>query len=448
MKLRKATALVVLAAVMTGSLAACKGSDNSKDSAVKPEESKEEQKTDQADTDGEQKEEQSGEQVTLTVWGDPDNQAVLEAPFKEINEAFEEAYPNIKLDYQWSGSFDNINIAVQSDSLPDLFWVQGNKSTKMEELAKNGYILNLDQYKLDASRYPQSAVDYATVDGSIYCSYPGFSDYVTVYYNKQIFEENQVEVPETLSEFEAAVKTFADKGITPIAGGGNGEFDRYWLIQAMAPAMCQKTMEAIKNHEEPDYAPMEQLFDKFREFSEKQYLGKDFQATDMNGAQLAFTNGKAAMCVDGTWSNAIYRDLSFEAGAFAMPDANGVRYGQSGESNFTTYAISSKCKYPEQAVEYLRFLNTAKTEQIMENHVGGVPISEGVEPKDDMIRQFADVDEIGLNIYHVLTSVADEQGKPQDALLGEICPKLMTSDMDGKQGVEKIQEEISKSSLK
>lgn len=74
--------------------------------------------------------------VTLTVWGDPDNQAVIEPVFEKINAAFEEAHPNIKIDYQWSGSFDNINVATQSDSLPDLFWVQGNKSTKWRSLQK------------------------------------------------------------------------------------------------------------------------------------------------------------------------------------------------------------------------------------------------------------------------------------------------------------------------
>lgn len=438
MKLRKAAALTMAAAMLAGSLAGCGGTDNSNDAGSAAGSGTETAKASDAGN--------SDEQVTLTVWGDTDNQAVLETPFQEINAAFEKAHPDIKIDYQWSGTFDNINIAIQSDSLPDLFWVQGNKSTKMAELAANGYILNLDEYQLDASRYPQSSIDYATVDGSVYCNYPGFFDYVAVYYNQQIFEENGVKVPETFSEFEAAVKTFADKGITPISGAGNGEFDRYWILQAMAPVMCQDTMQAIRDGGEVDYAPMEKLFDKFREYSEKGYLGKDFQATDMNSAELAFTNGKAAMCIDGTWANSIYRDLSFEVGAFAIPDENGVRYGQSGESNFTTYAVSSKTKYPEQAVEYLKFLSSPEAEQIMENYVGGVPVADGIEPKDEMVKQFADVDEVGFNIYHVLTAVSDEQGKPQDALIGELAPKLMTSDMDGAQAVERIKEEIAKTS--
>ena len=186
----------------------------------------------------------SAEEVTLTVWGDPDNQAVLEDPFDAINEAFEEAHPDIKIDYQWSGSFDNLNVATQSDSLPDLFWVQGNKSTNMADLARNGYILNLDEYELDSSRYTQSSIDYATVDGSVYCSYPAFIDYATVYYHKDLFEEYGVEVPTTWSEFDAAVKTFAENGITPLALGGNGEWDRFWLVQMAAPVFCNDTLEA------------------------------------------------------------------------------------------------------------------------------------------------------------------------------------------------------------
>lgn len=390
----------------------------------------------------------SAEEVTLTVWGDPDNQAVLEDPFDAINEAFEEAHPDIKIDYRWSGSFDNLNVATQSDSLPDLFWVQGNKSTNMADLARNGYILNLDEYELDSSRYTQSSIDYATVDGSVYCSYPAFIDYATVYYNKDLFEEYGVEVPTTWSEFDAAVKTFAENGITPLALGGNGEWDRFWLVQMAAPVFCNDTLEALKNHEEADWTGMEELFDMFRTYSESGYMGKDFQATDAVGAQLAFTNGNTAMSIDGTWSNAIYQDLDFEVGAFAMPDENGVRYAQSGESNFMTYAVSSKCENPDAAVEYLRFLNSVEAEQIMEDYVGSIPITDDITPRDEMVEQFADFDEVGYNIYHVLTALADENSKPEEILLGEVVPKLMTGEITGAEGVALIQEELAKSTNK
>ena len=130
----------------------------------------------------------AGETVTLTVWGDPDNQAVLEDCFAEINKAFEAKYPDIKLDYQWSGSFDGVNVAMQSDSLPDLFWVQGNKSSKMAEMALAGYLLPFDQFNPDKSRFPQQAIEYSLVEGVTYCTYPCFLDYALVYYNADMFE--------------------------------------------------------------------------------------------------------------------------------------------------------------------------------------------------------------------------------------------------------------------
>lgn len=384
------------------------------------------------------------EEVTLTIWGDTANQAVIEPVFDEINEAFEEAHPNIKIDYQWSGTFDNINVAIQSDSLPDLFWVQGNKSTKMAELARNGYIRNLDEYNLDASRYPESCIEYATVDGSIYCSYPAFIDYSLFYYNKNMFEENGWEVPTTWSELETLCQTILDAGIQPIAMGGAGDWDRYWLMQNAAPAFCHETLQALKNGEtDIDYSGMEKLFDMYRNFSEK-YMGKDFQATDGVGAQLTFTNGNAAMSIDGTWANSLYRDLDFEVGAFATPDENGATYAQSGESNYLTYAIATKCEHPDEAAEYLRFLNTPETEQILENIAGSIPVVDDIEPKDEMVAQFADFDVVGSNIYHVLSGIATDTVSPQDVLFAKIIPQLMTGDITGAEGVEMLKAEIDK----
>lgn len=388
------------------------------------------------------------ETVTLTIWGDLDNQVTLEDAFDAINEAFEEAHPNIKVDYQWAGTFDSINVATQSDSLPDLFWVQGNKSDKMAELARNGYILNLDEYNLDSSRYNESSIEYATVDGSVYCSYPAFTDYALIYYNKDIFEEYGKEVPETLSEFTELVKSFLDTEYIPLSMGGNGEWDRYWLIQVLAPAVCGDTLNQIKNHEEVDWTNMEKLFEIYAEYAQNGYMGKDFAATDGVGAELAFTNGNAAMLVGGTWSNSSYRDLGFEVGAFPIMDEEGVTYAQSGESQNTTYAVSSKCEHPDEAVEYLRFLNSQEAEQIMEDYYGGIPAVDDVTPKDELIEQFADFDEVGPNIYHVLSNVSDDNAKPQDVMMGDVVPKLMTGEITPAEGVEMIKAEWEKSTNK
>lgn len=298
---------------------------------------------------------------------------------------------------------------------------------------------------MDASRYPQSCIDYATVDGSVYCSYPAFLDYAVFYYNKDMFAENGWEVPKTWSDVETLVKTIADAGIQPIALGGSGEWDRYWLLQAAAPAFCNDTLKELKEgKKDVDWSGMEKLFDMYRDFSQEGYMGSDFQATDGVGAQLTFTNGKAAISIDGTWSNAIYRDLDFEVGAFACPDNNGTTYAQSGESNFLTYAVSSKCEHPEEAVEYLKFLNTKDSEQILEDNVGSIPVTGDITPKDEMVEAFASFDEVGQNIYHVLSGLATDDVSPQDVFFGSVTPKLMTGEITGAEGVKMIQDELAR----
>lgn len=383
-------------------------------------------------------------EVTLSIWGDTDNQALLESSFTKINKAFEDKYPNIKLDYQYSGTFDTINIAVQSNSLPDLFWVQGNKSTKMAELARNGYLLPLDEYNLDSSRFPNESIEYATVDGSIYSSFPSFFDYAVMYYNEDIFNAYGLKKPNNWEEFESVLEVLVQNGETPIAFGGKGDFDRYWLMQTMAPAVFNDTLVALKENNTPDYAAMEKAFDLYRAFAEKGYLGKDFASIDGVGAQLAFTNGKAAMLVDGTWNNQLYKEVGFEVGRFAMPSSDGTRYAQSGPSNYNTYAVAKATKNPEEAVKYIEFLNSKEAQQIIEDELATIPLVKDLDVKDESIAELADYDVVGANIYHVLAGVADENGKPQDLLLGEVLPKLMMSQITGAEGVQIIKDEIAK----
>ena len=55
---------------------------------------------------------------------------------------------------------------------------------------------------------------------------------------------------------------------------------------------------------------------------------------------------------------------------------------------------------------------------------------------------------LSLYKWNGLSGVADEVGKPQDIFLGEVLPKLMLSEMTGEEAVQRIQEEIAKSSAK
>lgn len=385
------------------------------------------------------------EPVTLTIWGDSANEALLKSSFTAINDAFTKKYPNIKLNYQYSGSSETLQIAMQSNSLPDLFWVYGNKTNVMAQMVGNGQLLNLSKYNIDTSRFPKESVDYATVNGGIYCSFPSFFDYAIMYYNKDIFSKYNLSIPKTWSDFENIVSTLNKNGVTPIAFGGKGEFDRYWLMQYIAPALCNDTMDALANKKsDADYAKMAKAFDVYRDFAQKGYLGKNYMGIDGTGAQLAFTTGKAAMTVDGTWNSQVYSKTTFKTGSFAAPGEDGKRYAQVGPSNYNTYAVSSKTKHPDEAAKYVEFLNSKEAEQILEDNLGSVPLVKDLTLKNDSVKELAAYDVVGYNIYNMFASLGDDNSKPQDVLLGKVLPNLMEFNTTGEQGVNEIKAEMAK----
>jgi len=389
--------------------------------------------------------EATDEVVTLKVWGDPDNQVIQEECFNELNALFEEKNPNIKIDYQWSGSFDGINIALQSDTLPDLFWVQGNKTSAMAEMAASGFLLPLDQFNPDPTGFPQGAVNYAQVDGVTYCSYPGFIDYALIYYNADLFKANGIAEPTTYSDFVNAMATLSAAGITPFSLGGDFEWSRYWPTQILCATLADQDLYRIIGGETTgDFSEIVYAFDQFSDFCQKGYFGTPAGAMDESSAQLAFSNGKVAMIAEGTWNNALFSGLDFEVGHFALPDENGDRVAQNGYSNFTTYSISSKCEHPEEAWKYVEFMYSMEALQIAENHWKSIPAVEGIEVTDPLTAAVSNFQRVGNNIYHVLSNVPTTSGKPQDVFMSSVLPGLMDGSMTGAEGMQRIIDEMNK----
>jgi ABC-type glycerol-3-phosphate transport system substrate-binding protein len=385
-----------------------------------------------------------GNVVTLTVWGDLPNQAVLADCIDALNTAFARKYPNIVLDYGYA-TVEDIDAAFRSGSLPDLFYVQGNKSSSMAEMARAGLLLPLDQFNPDASLYPPASIEYAQVDGVTYCGYPAFIDYALVYYNADIFAAHGLGKPATYGEFAATAETLYAAGISPFALGGSYEWSRCWPVQALCASLANDDLELIKNGDiNGEYPELVYVFDQFREFCDKGYFGANPGEADENSAQLAFSNGRAAMYFDGTWNNNLFAYLPFTVGRFALPDHDGIRAAQAGYTNFTTYAISAKTKYPEEAFKYAEFVAGLEAAQIFEDHLNSIPVIEGVRISDPVLEDFSDFQLVANNAYHVLSNVPAETGKPQAVYFLSVIPDLIDNKITGDEAMRKIVDEMNK----
>ncbi len=386
----------------------------------------------------------AGPQVTLQVWGDLGNQVALEASFRRINENFMRLHPNIRLNYKYVQTPESLDFGVLSNELPDVFYVQGNKTTKMRELALNEYLLPLDDYGLDLRRFPEGAVQYGTVDGTLYSSLPAFMDTQLVYYNKDVFRKYDLAPPRTWDDFVSLLDVLVSRGVTPISMPGTEYKERSWLSYAFLALFAPAQSEALMNDKpgvrltDPEIV---QGLQAFRDFAEKGYFGRDYVTQDRVGWQLSFTNGDAAMIVDGSWNNLLYENSGVNVGKFYVPNPEGKRIAPISYNNWTTYAVSRNSKYPDQAVEYLKYLNSREAQQLLGDDTGMIPILDDIEPQpsiQDLMSYDDGVDNFTTIMAHLSKRDMDAPALYRQTVLAE----LLTSKLDGREAAELLEQAI------
>ncbi len=161
--------------------------------------------------------------VTLTFSiqvADPENNAPqLWAAVK----AFEDENPNITIDLTGEPVADHlqkIQIAGQSDTLPDIFWVYDANARELNEAGK---LLDIRPILEDADMlqyYPQTTVDGFS-EGDVMYGQPSSGLITGIWYNKAILDANGLDVPVTFDDLLAAAEVLSAKGITTISNGAN-----------------------------------------------------------------------------------------------------------------------------------------------------------------------------------------------------------------------------------
>lgn len=117
-------------------------------------------------------------------------------------------------------------VAMGASQGPDVFFGWGGGV--LESYVNAGKVYDLTA-ALDAdpswkNRYPQSVLNGVTFDGKVYGVPINGVQPVFFYYNKQIFQKYNLEVPTTWDELLQVVKTLGSNGVAPIALGGGSKW--------------------------------------------------------------------------------------------------------------------------------------------------------------------------------------------------------------------------------
>lgn len=358
MKLRKVAALV-MAAIMSMSLMAC-GSDTAETKASEAGNEGTQTEASAADAAGD------GEQVVINFFhrwpNDPKN-----SMFQSLIEQYMEENPNvtINMDCILNDQYkEKIRMVVGTDEVPDVFssW----SGTFAQEMIATGNVAVLnDMYESDtewSGAIAQASVDGFTFDGEIYAA-PWSQDGKVFFYNKTIFEENNLKVPTTWTEFINVLDALQAAGYeTPIVEG----LADNWAILHYLGTMNQRMIDpdvlaadyeaSTGEFTDPAYVT---VLEKWQQLTS--YMGETCVAIDHETARNTyFATGEAPiMYLQFAEITLLEQSLpdGFEYGFFNFPafeegkgDPNALTGAPEG------FMISTKTKYPEECRKFLKWL--------------------------------------------------------------------------------------------
>ncbi|WP_046174883.1 ABC transporter substrate-binding protein [Domibacillus indicus] len=233
------------------------------------------------------------------------NPAEQEPAFYQLIEKFQAENPDIKINLigkEQQEHVKSIKMMSQSDKLPDVFWMLPASAAELQDA---GMLMELNEF-IDGNpdikdALNENMLNTYVADGKQY-GLP-YQPLVTgLFYNKALFDQYGVKVPQTYEELTAVTKVFEQNGITTIAKGAKDEYSVWAFLTMLSRYGYFDKIDAILAGEESynnqDFVNYYAKIDELRKlgaFPDNVSTQSYFQAVEQ------FLNGQAAMLDSGMW---------------------------------------------------------------------------------------------------------------------------------------------------
>lgn len=321
-----------------------------------------------------------GTKLTLSFFEEPKEGSVT----RKVLDAFEEKY-EVEVEeklYNWNEWQTRIFQMVSSGTAPDNVWM--GDTNFLAFMARN-VIQPIDQWvDFTDPVWNQGNADFFTWEGQHYAMTPSTDIGVYfIYYNKELFEDLNVEDPRTMYEEgrwdfaalrEAAKRFVADtdgdniqdrfgfacwnSDIFSLANGGKG-------LEITEDGRLQATITGKK--EQAGYQMYQDMF----------YVDKSISA-DMTDPNTAMANGKLAMLAERPWNAMgnfdMYNMCDFEIGVVPFPSGPDTEGKRVVPATLTGMGIAVGAQNPKAAAAFYHFkemwINENYRDQAYVNEVG------------------------------------------------------------------------------
>jgi len=297
--------------------------------------------------------------LTALVWA-PD----WPEQMHQIAAAFHREHPNISVDVQFmigNSVEENLKPKIATHNLPDIISVNPNAYTA--DLADQGILAELGGTQAWNKMLDPLKSDWTSRQGRRFGIAGGVAAPL-VYYNRALFRQAGITtLPSNFEQFLALCETLKKAGLTPMVWTGafpnllaNGPFS-VGFANAVATRYPHDWKQRIASGElNLDNAEAIAIFAKMKRIAERGYLQPGYMRTGYADGIRWFTEGRAAMTIQGTWSaGQLMHGKNFDTGIF-MPPWNDPRQDTvpvvGSETGFAVCETGNK----EAALTFLDFL--------------------------------------------------------------------------------------------
>ncbi|MCA0970494.1 extracellular solute-binding protein [Halobacillus litoralis] len=326
-----------------------------------------------------------------------------EAVYEDAVARFEEKHPdvNVKMLRIPNDSYkQKLSVAMSGGNPPDVFHSWGGGWLK--QFVDQDKVLDITD-DIDPSHFNELALDNGTFDEKVYGLPLGLSIDV-VFYNKEIFEQYDLEEPQTYEEWLTIIDTLNENDVTPIALANKTKWPgAYYLMNFTSRLAGPSLFDSAFNREGKgfDDEAYVQAGEYIQEMVKKDAFNEGFNGIPYDegrGRQLLYSGQAAMMDMTISFLNNVRSEApEFEEKLdfFLFPTIEGGEGEQTevGAATGPVWSVSKDTEHPELAAELLKELTSEETAKDYSDRTGSLNGIKGVEPSDEFTKRFYEITE-------------------------------------------------------
>ena len=327
----------------------------------------------------------SSSSKVLKVWWYEGPGSAYQIAWNQAISDFKKQHPGVTVQFSLK-SFNqmqqNASMILNSSDVPDVMeYNKGDATTGL--LSKQGLLTDLTpeatKYGWDKLLGPdlQVTAKYSpkgVMGSGEWYGVSDYAEYLTVYYNKDMFAKYGLSVPTTMAQLTSDMGTFVKNGITPFANAGDDYLAMQYLYEM---ELSQSTPQQVQNYERytgaVDFhdAAWTNAVSTFQDWVKKGYIAKNSVGLTSTQAGNDFETGKNPMMMSGSWWAGTFESdvKNFSWGSFLWP-GNTLNAGSGGN----LFVVPKNAANKQLAYDFINDTLQPDVQKLLANN-GAVPVT-------------------------------------------------------------------------